>query len=112
MATGLLCIAIPLALHAAPGAVLPPERLPRSGPNVRTPAVPSDTVVKVEKGKAEKGASNGRKKSLKARQPSTGSTPDPRQFVPDQRWETEFFVENDLTTPAPRGLFVLASARR
>ncbi len=112
IATGLLCIALPLALHAAPGGAWPLERLPRSGPNVRAPAVRSDTVAKVEKGKAEKGVQNPRKRSLKGKQPSTGTTPDPRQFVPDQPWETEFFVENDLTTPPQRGLIVLASVRR
>lgn len=117
MATGLLCISIPFALHAAPGGVRPPEHLPRSAPNVRTPVLPSDTVGRVEKGKmgkskAEKGAPNTHKKSLKGRQPSTGTPPDPRQFVPDQPWETEFFVENDLTTPPQRGLFVLASTRK
>lgn len=112
VATGLLCIAIPLALYAAPGGARPPERLPRSGPDVRGPAVRSDTVAKAEKGKADKGAQNPRKRSLKGKQPSTGTTSDPRQFVPDQPWETEFFVENDLTTPPQRGLLVLASVRR
>jgi len=69
-------------------------------------------VGKVEKGKPEKGSPSPKKKSLKGRQSGPSATSDPRQFVPDQPWETEFFVENDLTIGTHRGLYVLASARR
>lgn len=110
IASGLLFIAIPLALRAAPGEIDP------SGPVLRpshVPTVPSDTVTKVEKGKSDKGGSPVKKKSLKGRQAGPSGTSDPRQFLPDQPWETEFFVENDLTRqPTQRPLLVLASARQ
>lgn len=113
IATGMLCIAVPLALYAAPGGTRPTDHIAvRPVPSGHASALPSDTVGKVEKGKTAKGAPSPKKKSFKARQSGPSATPDPRQFVPDQPWETEFFVENDLTVNAHRGLYVLASARR
>ncbi len=117
IATGMLCIAVPLALYAAPGGSRPIDHI-HTDPIVRSvssghaSALPSDTVGKVDKGKPEKGAPSPKKKALKGRQSGPSATSDPRQFVPDQPWETEFFVENDLTVGAPRRLYVLASARR
>lgn len=115
IATGMLCIAVPLALYAAPGGTRPIDHVDHSVRPISSghaSALPSDTVGKVEKGKTEKGAPSPKKKSLKGRQSGPSATSDPRQFVPDQPWETEFFVENDLTIGAHRGLYVLASARR
>lgn len=112
IATGMLCIAVPLALYAAPGGTRPTDDVVRPVSSGHASALPSDTVGKVEKGKPEKGAPSPKKKSLKGHQSGPSATSDPRQFVPDQPWETEFFVENDITVGAHRGLYVLASARR
>jgi hypothetical protein len=81
----LLTFAFPLASYAnAPGPVTP------------HPTSPSDTVTKVDKAKSERPAPVPRKK-LKARQTTTPAPMTRSEFVPDQPWETEFFVENDIS---------------
>ncbi|MDQ6738664.1 MAG: hypothetical protein M3Z30_13325 [Gemmatimonadota bacterium] len=77
-----LSIAIPLSARAAaPG----PTRL----------QTPSDTLAKVEKARSEKVAPAARKKLKPHATPTTSSTkPD---FVPDQPWETDFYVDNDIS---------------
>ncbi len=72
--------------------------------------VPSDTASRIDKVKGEHASQT--KKKLKGRQGGTVSNQlDPKQFIPDQRWETEFFVENDLTTQQ-HGIFALAAFTR
>lgn len=120
IATGLLCIAVPIALHATPGGTRPVNPVLHPAPSGRvagalTPARPStrsDTVGKSEKGKPEHGAPAPRRKLLKGRQTSPAAASDPRQYVPDQPWETEFFVENDVIQPPHSALMMLASSRR
>lgn len=78
--------AVPIATSAASA---PPEC--EAGATHCRP-VPADTA-KADKGKSDHASSAKRK--LKAHQNATiPSQLDPHQFVPDQRWETEFFVEN------------------
>lgn len=79
----LLSLASPLASYAN-----------TPGPIRQHPASPSDTLSKLEKARLER-ASPAPKKKLKARQ--TPSTPALRpEFVPDQPWETDFFVDNEM----------------
>ncbi|MEO6865962.1 MAG: hypothetical protein ABI229_10955 [Gemmatimonadaceae bacterium] len=79
-----LTFALPLASYAN-----------TPGPTPAHPATPSDTLSKLEKGKTERSTSAPKKK-LKTR--STTSAPTTRsEFVPDQPWETEFYVENDIS---------------
>lgn len=79
----LITLAFPLALYAnAPGPVMP------------HPVTPSDTLTKLDKVKPERTAPAPKKK-LKSRQ--TAPAPSRSEFVPDQPWETEFFVENDVS---------------
>lgn len=83
-----MTIAFPLASYAnAPGPT-PPHPV--------TPSVsPSDTLAKLEKAKTERSMPTSKKK-LKGRQ--TAPAPATRSdFVPDQPWETEFYVENDIS---------------
>jgi hypothetical protein len=90
----LLTLAFPLASYAnAPGPVKPPTA---TVPQVRPvrPAPPSDTLTKVEKAKSARPAPAPKKK-LKARQ--TVPAPTRAEFVPDQPWETDFYVENDIS---------------
>ena len=59
------------------------------------PVTPSDTLTKLERAKTERPAPASKKK-LKASK--TAPAPAARQqYVPDQPWETEFFVENDIS---------------
>ncbi len=79
----LLTLAFPLASYAnAPGPV--PVH----------PTSPTDTLTKLDKSKSERPAPAPKKK-LKAR-PTAPATPR-SDFVPDQPWETEFYVENDIS---------------
>ncbi len=76
----LIAFALPLASHAEePGPV--------------TVKTPSDTLTKLDKAKGERPAPAPKKK-LKARQVVPVQ---PRSsYGPDQPWETEFYVENDI----------------
>jgi hypothetical protein len=78
----LITLAFPLASHASePGPI---------SPKVVSPA---DTLTKLEKVKPERVAPTPKKK-LKGRQ--TSPTQSHSDFGPDQPWETEFYVENDI----------------
>lgn len=74
----LITFALPLASYAeAPGPV--------------TPRTASDTLTKLDKAKSDRPAA---KKKLKPRQVAPAQ---PRaNYGPDQPWETEFYVENDI----------------
>jgi len=76
----LIAFALPLASRAEePGPV--------------TPKTASDTLTKLDKAKGERPAATPKKK-LKARQVVPVQ---PRSvYGPDQPWETEFYVENDI----------------
>jgi hypothetical protein len=84
LASTILTLAMPLASYAS-----------APGPTTPRTVVPSDTLTKLDKSKSEHAGSAPRKK-LKARQ-AAPPTAHP-QFVPDQPWETEFYVENDMST--------------
>lgn len=69
----------PLAAHAS-----------EPGP---TPKPITDTLTKIEKGKSDHVAPTAKKK-LKERQTAPAQ---PRaEYLPDQPWETDFYVENDI----------------
>jgi hypothetical protein len=93
-----LTLAFPLASYAS-----------GPGPLTPHPTTPADTLTKLEKSKSDRAAPTARKK-LKARQaaPQTSTRPD---FVPDQPWETEFYVDNDLPSHSS-AQFALASFPR
>lgn len=108
----------PLALHvdaqAAPtlprlaavaeSAAAPLARRPR-------PAV-ADTSARRDRGHSERAPSIPRRRTPRAKTgaPSAPPAVGGGQYLPDQPWETEFFVDNTLTTP--RSLFRLASLER
>jgi hypothetical protein len=84
LAGTMLSIALPFALHASePGPVTP------------HPTTPADTLTKLEKTKQERTAPASKKK-LKGRQAAPSPTTR-SEFMPDQPWETEFYVENDVS---------------
>jgi hypothetical protein len=90
----LLTLAFPLASYAnAPGPVKPRTVSAPQAEPVR-PAPPSDTLTKLEKAKSARPAPAPKKK-LKARQ--AVPAPTRAEFVPDQPWETDFYVENDIS---------------
>ncbi|HSU98016.1 MAG TPA: hypothetical protein VLI40_12350 [Gemmatimonadaceae bacterium] len=76
----LITLALPLASRAEePGPI--------------TPKTASDTLTKLDKAKSERPAPAPKKK-LKGRQAAPAQ---PRSsYGPDQPWETEFYVENDI----------------
>jgi hypothetical protein len=78
----LITFALPLASHAEePGPVTPKT------------TTPSDTLTKLDKAKSDRPAPSSKKK-LKGRQAAPAQ---PRSsYGPDQPWETEFYVENDI----------------
>ena len=82
IAGAILSIALPLVAHAG-----------EVGPSPH-PITRSDTLTKVDKPKTERQAPSTTKK-LK----SSKSTPSGQLhsvYLPDQPWETEFYVENDV----------------
>lgn len=102
-----------LVAIVAPGARLavPESAAPASGPARRARQPAADTsLLKRERGKTEHAPAGLKRRVPKAKsgaatspQPSAGG-----QYVPDQPWETEFFVQN--TIPARPFAFRLASA--
>ena len=80
-ASALLSLGFPLAYASAEGPI-------------RHPTSPSDTLTKLEKSRSER-PSPAPKKKLKARQAPPAPALRP-EFVPDQPWETDFFVENEM----------------
>lgn len=78
----IVTLAFPLASYASAPGPLP------------THPIPADTLSKLDKAKSDR-AGPASKKKLKAR--STTQAPTRSEFVPDQPWETEFFVENDIS---------------
>jgi hypothetical protein len=79
----LTAFALPLASHAE-----------EPGPVTLKTGTPSDTLTKLDKAKSERPAPAPKKK-LKARQVAPAQ---PRSsYGPDQPWETEFYVENDIS---------------
>ncbi|MEO6828430.1 MAG: hypothetical protein ABI164_01370 [Acidobacteriaceae bacterium] len=79
----ILSIALPLAAHAS-------ELDPTPHPITR-----SDTLTKVDKPKTERPAPSTTNKKLKPSK-STPSGQLHSVYLPDQPWETEFYVENDI----------------
>lgn len=80
VAGALLVLSSPLVAHADPKPVTPPR------------PTPSDTA---QRNDAAHRQAPARKKQVKARPSTTPPAgPDARQFIPDQPWETEFFVDN------------------
>lgn len=97
-----LTLAAPVAMY---GAVTEPT------PVARSVRLPSDTSAKTDKAKGAQ-SPNVRKKPLRGKQatPPVQARPDARQYGPDQPWETEFYVSNDVTLSSPP--FFLASIHR
>ncbi len=58
----------------------------------------TSSAPRIEHGKTEHSPAQQKRKALKPRSsaPSTQRNPDARQYGPDQPWETEFLVDNDL----------------
>ena len=75
-------LAIPLAVTAG-----------ETGPT--RAQLPVDTMPKLEKSRNEKQAPSSKKK-LKTRATPAGAGVRP-EFVPDQPWETDFYVDNDIS---------------
>lgn len=117
LAAGILCLTVPMALHALPTDGSHPAHPERpagtKGPGIRVQP-PSDTAKPGDRTKAGERNSSpaARRKSLKGHSGATSSPESRRQFVPDQPWETEFFVDNDIPIPAGRTVFALASLSR
>jgi hypothetical protein len=106
IAAGMLCVAMPLALPASPSGPTGAHRLLGRAPSE---VVPSDTA-KGDKGKNDKAPPViNRGKSLKGRRSSPAAPPNTRQYIPDQPWETVFFVDNDMTGSHPGAIVTFAS---
>ena len=81
MVSTLMAAAVPLASYAS-----------EPGP---TPKAASDTLTKLEKIKPEQRITPNAKKKLKGRQAAPAQ---PRAaYGPDQPWETDFYVDNDIS---------------
>lgn len=87
-------VSIPARPPAAESATLGPAR------HGRQPAI-VDTAAKRERGKSERSPATPKRRVPRAKsgastapQPSAGAS----QYVPDQPWDTEFFVRNTLPT--------------
>jgi hypothetical protein len=76
----ILSIALPLAARAS-----------EPGPH---PITRSDTLTKLDKTKSERPAPSPKKKLKPSKTTPTG--PSASEYVPDQPWETEFYVDNDV----------------
>lgn len=79
-----LTLAVPLVSYAS-----------APGPTPTRPGTPTDTLTKLDKAKSERSSPTPKKK-LKARQTVPTATVHP-EFVPDQPWETDFYVENGIS---------------
>ena len=81
MVSTLMAAAFPLASYAS-----------EPGP---TPKTVTDTLTKLEKMKPEQRTAPSGKKKLKGRQAAPAQ---PRaDYGPDQPWETDFYVDNDIS---------------
>ena len=84
VAGAILSIALPVAVYAS-----------EPGPVPVHPTTRSDTLTKLDKAKSERAAPSPKKKLKPSRTtPSGTSRP---EYLPDQPWETEFYVENDIS---------------
>ena len=83
VAGAILSIALPLAAHASKVGLVPTHPITRS-----------DTLTKVDKPKSERPAPTAKKKLKPSKATPSGSIHS--EFFPDQPWETEFYVENDV----------------
>jgi len=84
LAGAILVIALPVAAFAS-----------EPGPVPVHPTTRSDTLTKLEKPKSERPAPTTNKKLKPSK--ATPSTPLRHEYLPDQPWETEFYVENDVS---------------
>jgi hypothetical protein len=84
IAGAILSIALPFTAYAS-----------EAGPVPAHPITRSDTLAKVEKPKSERPAPSATKTKLKPSKATPSGQLRP-EFVPDQPWETEFYVENDI----------------
>lgn len=84
LAGAILTIALPVAIFASEPAPAPGH-----------PITHSDTLTKLEKPKSERPASSASKKLKPSK--ATPSAPLRHEYLPDQPWETEFYVENDVS---------------
>ena len=84
LAGAIFAIALPVVAFAS-----------EPGPAPVHPTTRSDTLTKLEKPKSERPAPSGNKKLKPSK--AAPSTPLRHQYLPDQPWETEFYVENDVS---------------
>jgi len=96
MASTLIAAAFPLAAHAA-----------EPGP---TPHPAADTLTKLDKIKPDQRATPSAKKKLKGREAAPAQ---PRaNYSPDQPWETDFYVDNDIAGRHEIGTALASFGRR
>lgn len=84
VAGAILSIALPLAAYAS-----------ETGPVPIHPTTRSDTLVKLDKTKSERSTPSPKKKLKPSK--TTPAGPSRSEYVPDQPWETDFYVENDIS---------------
>ncbi|MEO7104706.1 MAG: hypothetical protein ABI311_14985 [Gemmatimonadaceae bacterium] len=85
VAGAIFAIALPVAAFASEPGPVP----------VHPTTVRSDTLTKLEKPKSERPAPSTNKKLKPSK--ATPSAPLRHEYLPDQPWETEFYVENDVS---------------
>lgn len=85
---------------AATGARLAHPESAAIGPARRGVPPATDTSAKRERGKSERVPTGPRRRIQKAKSGAAGAPQSSAggQYVPDQPWETEFFVQNTLPT--------------
>jgi hypothetical protein len=89
VAGAILSVALPAASYAA---------TPDIGPRPSHPVTPNDTLSKLEKPKSERSTPTpAPKKKLKPGQATPSPLSPHSLYLPDQPWETEFYVENDIS---------------
>ncbi|MEO7041597.1 MAG: hypothetical protein ABI035_04980 [Gemmatimonadaceae bacterium] len=84
LAGAIFAIALPVAAFAS-----------EPGPVPVHPITRSDTLTKLEKPKSERPSPSTNKKLKPSK--ATPSAPLRHEYLPDQPWETEFYVENDVS---------------
>jgi len=84
LAAAIIVIALPVAAYAS-----------EPGPVPVHPITRSDTLTKIEKPKSERPSPSNNKKLKPSK--ATPSSPIRHEYLPDQPWETEFYVENDVS---------------
>lgn len=106
-----VCAVVPVTLTAGTASRRSPGTPVSLAPRQGSQQAPSDTVKNDRKSRQERAPSAQRRRPARSRGGSPGGSPgnssggagvaDPR-LLPDQPWETEFYVDNSLLAQ-PRG---------